>query len=114
MRLLIGARPGVHVFEVIVLALECEGACLGPCPNHQIMRFGMAFERKGRIGAHREIFAPDAAHHPGDETSAGDAIDHRVFFGERLRMFAQPECIAENGNLGITGLCRQRRCHDDR
>ena len=50
MRILIGARPHVHVFEVIVLTLESKGPGFSPCPDDQIMRFDMPFVAECRVG----------------------------------------------------------------
>ena len=67
MRLLERPRPHVHVFEMVVLALEGERAGLGPGPHHQVVRLLVALERIDRIGAEREIFRADAAHEAGDQ-----------------------------------------------
>ena len=82
-------------------ALEREGAGLGPGLDHEIVRLLEARVREGRVGAEREIFGADAAHHAADEPPAGQHVDHRVLLGEGQRMLAQAEGVAEDGDLGM-------------
>ena len=101
MRLLERARPHVHVLEVEVLALERERPGPRPRLDDEIVRLLVALEAPDRIGAGREIFRADAAHEAGDQPAAGDAVDHRVLFGERQRIVAQAEGVAEDRDLGV-------------
>ena len=114
MRLLVRPRPHVHVFEVIVLALERERARARPALHHEVVRLLEARMRECRIDAERIIFGADAAHHAGDQPPAGDAVDHRVLLGERERMLAQAEGVAEDRDLGVLGAARQRGRHHHR
>ena len=114
MRLLIGPRPHVHVLEVIVLALERERPRLGPGLHHEVVRLLEARVRDRRVDAHRVVLGADAAHHAGDQPPAGDAVDHGVLLGERERMLAQAEGVAEDRDLGVLGAARQRGRHHHR
>ena len=114
MRLLVRPRPDVHVFEVIVPALEGEWSRPRPALHHEIVRLLEARVGECRIGAHRVIFGADAAHHAADQPPAGDAVEHGVLLRQRERMLAQAERVAEDRDLGVLGAPRQRGGHDHR
>ena len=113
-RLLVGAGPEVHVFEVIVPALERERAFLGPGADDQLMRLLVPGQRLRRVAAHRVVLGADAAHEAGDQPSLGDAVDHRVLFGERQRVLAEAEGVAEDGDLRLRRAARERGGHHHR
>ena len=48
-----------------MVAVEGEGAGLGPGPDDQVVRFVEALMREIRIDAGRVIFGADAAHEAG-------------------------------------------------
>ena len=110
MRLLIGPRPAVHVFEVIVLALEGEGAGLGPGLHDQIVRLVEAVVGFRRVRARGMIFGADAAHETGDQPAAGDVVEHGEFFGDHERIVQQRQRAAEHGDLARSSCgARARR-----
>src|SRR5260370_14181593 len=103
MRLLIRARPYVHVLEVIKFAFEGEWSRPGPGLHHEVVRLLEASMRERRVRACGEVFRSDAAHHAGDKPPAGDAVDHGVLFGNVQRMLAQAEGTAVDCDLGVLG-----------
>jgi hypothetical protein len=111
MRLLVRARPQVHVFAVVVLALERERAGPGPGLHHKIVRLLVALERINRVGAEGKIFRADAAHEAGDQPPTGDHVDHGVLLGECERMLAQAKGVAEDGDAAVARAPGQRRRH---
>ena len=84
---------------MIMPALEGEGPGLVQACDHQIVRLLEARMGEGGLTPEREIFGADAAHHAADEPPAGEHVDHRVLLGERQRMLAQAEGVAEDGDL---------------
>ena len=114
MGLLERPRPHVHVLEVIVLALEREGAFLGPGAHHEVVRLVEALMAEGGIGREGIVFGADAPDHAADQAAAGDAVDHRVLFGQRQRVLADAEGVAENGDPGARRAPRQGRRRDHR
>ena len=111
MRLLEWPRPDIHVFEVVVLALVCEGAGFRPCLNDEFGGFLVSLERMHGVGAEGEIFRADATHHARDEATAGNDVDHRVLLGEGQRVVAQAEGVAEDRDAAIDAA-RQGRGRD--
>ena len=97
-----------------MFTLEGERTFFGPGADHQVVRLVKPFMADGRVGSHRIIFAALTPDHPADQPPAGDAIDHRVLFGKRLRMVAHTEGIAENGDLDLRCPPGKRRRHHHR
>ena len=114
MRLLVGPRPQVHIFEVIVLALERERPRLAPRPHHQVVSLLVALQRMDRIGPERKVFGADAAHEAADQPPAGDDVEHGVLLGKRERVLAQAERVAQNGDAASPRAARQRGRHHHR
>ena len=114
MRLLIGPRPAVDVFKVIILALEGEGAGLGPGLHDEIVRLLEALVGFRRVHAGGIILGPDAAHEAGDEAAGGDVVEHGEFFGDHERIVEQRQRAAEHGDLAARRAARERAGHDAR
>ena len=55
-----------------------------------------------------DIFRRDAAHEAGDQPAVGEAVDHRVFFGDANRMIAQRQDITEHADLDLLGFLAER------
>jgi hypothetical protein len=108
MRVLVRARPGIDVFELIVLADIGERPRLGPCPHDEIVGFGETLLRIGRIDAHRVIFGADAAHETRDQPPAREIVEDGVFFRHHQRIVEERQRAAENGELGAFDAARQR------
>ena len=111
MGLLEGARPEIHIFEMIVLALIGEGPGFRPGAHHEVRRLLVTLQRVDGIGAEGKILRPHPAHKAADEPPAGDDVDHGVFFGQGQRILAQAEGVAQNGDAPL-GAPRQGRGHD--
>ena len=73
------------------------------------MCFVEFFMRKSRIHTEGMIFSADTSNESGDQSPAGDVIDHGVLFGHRERIGAQRQRTAQNRDLGLGGAARQRR-----
>jgi hypothetical protein len=105
--LLDGSGPGIHVADAVVLATELEGPGLRPRRHDQVMRLDEALPGFGRIDGEGVVLRPPADHEPGDETSAGDHVDH----GELLRhpggRVVEGEGVAHHGDLHPGGLAGQ-------
>ena len=86
MRMLHRARPDVHVALLIESAVEGEYFGRGPGADDQVVRLVIAFAKLAGIGAvsvagvHR-----GADREAGNESPAGDAVDHGEFFGHAGR-----------------------------
>jgi hypothetical protein len=108
MRRLVRARPGIHVFELIVLADVRERAGLGPRPHDEVVRLGVALLRIGGIDAHGMIFGPDAAHEARDHPPAREVVEDRVFLRDHERIVQERQRATEHGQLGALDAARQR------
>ena len=114
MRLLIRARPGIHVADVVVLALEGERAGLGPGAHDEVVRFVEALVRNGWVDTEGMVFRADASHETADQPATGNDVDHRMLLGHGERMRSQRQRTAQDADLYPLRATRQRRSGDDR
>ena len=105
---LVRPRPGIHVFELVVLADIGERPGLGPRPHDQVVRLGVALLRIGRVDAHGVIFGADAAHEARDQPPAREVVEHGVFLGDHQRVVEQRQRAAEDRELGALDAARER------
>ena len=96
-RLLHRARPYVDVALAVEAPVEREGVGLGPRPHHQVVGLVIAFAEQRRVlsvgvaGIHGR-----ADREAGDQAAAGDAVDHREFFGDPRRRVVEGEAVAHD------------------
>ena len=106
---LVGARPGIHVAVVVVLALPAERAGLRPGLDDEVVRLLEALPVVGRHGVVRHALAPGAAHPAGDEAATRDHVDLGQLFGEEQRVVPDRQDVAEQHDLGAARDARQDR-----
>ena len=103
MRLLVGARPGVDVAVVVVLALPAEGAGLGPGLDDEVVGFLEALPVVGRRRVVGDALASGAADPAGDEAAAGDHVDDGELLDQPEGVVPDGQDVAEQDYLGALG-----------
>jgi hypothetical protein len=108
-RILHRPRPDVHVTLLIVATVEGEGVLVGPGADDQVVRLEIT------ISQHRRVLAISVTGVHGrtdwkarDQTSAGNAIDHREFFRDACRRIVEGERIAHDAQSSVCRAPRQR------
>jgi hypothetical protein len=114
MRLLVRARPQVHVLQVVVLAVKGERPGLGPRADDEVVRLVEAVVRESRVDAEGVVLGADAAHEAADQAPAADDVDHRVLLGDHHRVRAKRQRASEYRDFYPGSLSGKSRCSDDR
>jgi hypothetical protein len=107
MRLLVGARPEIDVFVIVVLTVELKRARLGPGGDDQVVGLLIALVREGRVEACDMVFGADAAYEAGDDAPARQVVEHREFFGDEQRIVHQRQRAPEDRDLHPLGALDQ-------
>ena len=98
---LVGARPEIDVLVAVMLAVECEGAGLGPRPDDQIVRLVKPLVAEGRVGHRCVVFGAEPADETGDEAALGEVVEHREFFGDGDRVVGDRKRPAEHADRRV-------------
>ena len=107
-RLLQRPRPDVHPAEVVVLALEVEGAGLGPRPHDQVVGLPVALADEGRVHLVGEGLDAEPHHHAADEPAAREHVEHGELLGHPLGMVVERQRVAEHQHLDAARPLDQR------
>ena len=112
MRKLLRLRPGIHVAQWIVLALEGERPFAGPRLLDQVDRLPelLALDRRRRVVVERLL--PAAGREPGNDAAVRHVIEHGVLLRHAQRVTVQRQEVGEHDDLAVTGLLGQRRGDD--
>ena len=110
MRALDRARPDVDVALLVIAAVERERVRMLPGLHHQVVRLVIALAELARVLAVGEaVVHRRADREAGDQPAAGDAVDHREFFGDAGRRVVQRERVAHHADRRVGGAAGQRR-----
>ncbi len=117
MRLLDRPRPEIDHAELIVLAVPGKDLARRPGLDDQRQSLAVAFALLDRDDAVRDRgVGRQPGGKSGDEASAADAVEHRVFFGDagRRRSRGQRRAELHDGDVLAVSPFRQHRRHDAR
>src|SRR5215472_11279442 len=97
-------RPDVHVALLVEAAVERECLLLGPGAQDEVMGFVVALPQLAWIGAVRVRGVHwRADREAGDETTAGNSVDHGELFGDPCWRIVEGKAVAKNADRRIGG-----------
>ena len=101
--LLVGARPGVDVAVLVVLALPAEGAGGSPGFDYEVVRLLKAFPVVGRGRVVGDALSAGAADPAGDQPAARDHIYDGELLDEPEGVVPDGDDVAEQDDFGAGG-----------
>src|ERR1700745_609743 len=112
MRLLDRSRPDVHVALLVEAAVERKRLLLGPGAQDEVMGFVVTVSQLAWIGAIRVRGVHwRADRKPGDESTAGDAVDHGELFGDPCWRVVEGKAVAQDADHRIGGAPSEGGSH---